>query len=101
MARLLWCILCINLWGFAIFGAIFTVMGVLGYSTARTLGRWLLGQPVQTPEQNFAWLIWSLAFMFLGLIWAYLHASGRVLFRPDEQGNLEPPQQQEPSRGNP
>ena len=101
MARLLWWILCINLWGFAIFGAIFTVLAVLGYVTGQNFGRRLFGQTVQTPEQDFAWLIWSLAFMCLGAVWVYLQTTGRVLFKADKPGTCEEPARRESYRAQP
>ena len=83
MHRILWWLLCINLWGFALLGSVFTALGILGYATGKTYGRRMLGQSVDTPEENFTWLVLSLAFACLGWIWVYLQRSGRVSFNPE------------------
>jgi len=90
MNRPLWWVFCINLWGFAIFGVVFTILGIFGWATGNDYGRNLMGQDVQTPEQNFAWLVLSLAFSGLGGIWIYLQCSGKILFTPNKQDVLEP-----------
>jgi len=82
MNRILWWVLRINLWGFAILGSVFTVIGILGYATGENYGRQLIGQPVESPKQNLAWLASSLAFACLGWIWVYLRRSKRLTYTP-------------------
>ena len=80
MHRILWWIICITLWAFAILGTCFTAVGILSVFTGETYGRRLLGQDVVSPEQNIQWIKLFASLGGLGLIWVYLQLRGKIRY---------------------
>jgi hypothetical protein len=78
LMRVLWLLVCINMWGFAVIGPLFVVFGLLSFSVDFGESMSMAGEPVATNMQKTAWTILIAAFGGLGLSFVGLQLSGRL-----------------------
>lgn len=75
-------LLVINMWWMAVFGPIALLLGVcqlFGASLESVLS--LGGRPVESEQEIHAWIAITGAISLLGMSFAWLHATGRVVYR--------------------
>jgi hypothetical protein len=80
LAHLLWWLLRVNMWGFAILGPVFVAVGLLSFIVDFGDSMWLGGKPVRTDQQKTAWTVCSAAFGALGLAFVWLCRKGYLKF---------------------
>jgi len=88
VAKLVWWVLCLNLYAFAMLGPMFFLLGLFSLASGMDIGLAIAGQPVETDAQKRAFLACGLAFGALGVGFVWLHRTGRVRFVEE---SAEPP----------
>ena len=74
---ILWLLICINLWWFAILGPIFFVLGLLSFFIDIGDSMNMFGRPVRTFGQKVLWSISTFAIGWLGVWFASWHVRNR------------------------
>jgi hypothetical protein len=84
----LWAAVCINMWGFALLGPLFAVLGLLSFFVDLGDTLQLAGESVRTEKQKTAFAVCSAAFGALGNAFVWLQRNGYLRF--DEQRGRGP-----------
>ena len=88
-AKALWFIVCVNLWGFAIFGSCLMIAGVWFELTDTWGSARLFGSAIDSHNQKEAWFVTSSVFALLGFAFIWLHITKRLRFDAEPHVNVE------------
>ena len=74
---LIWAIICLNGYGFAVIGPLFIVLGIRSFFVDPGGSLRMFGEPVQTTTQKIVWTLLNLVIGALGVWFVAWHRSSK------------------------